>query len=128
MKDLFDSIYSHYSTSALKSYLKGGFWNTQAPENSVYPYGTFTLITNTEDWTFTEEFEECLIQFNLFSNTVNALEVCNLFELLKTAFDFVDLVINNHISVSVTRENSNLTRIEGVWQHNTTYRILLGKL
>jgi len=126
MNDLFNAIYAHYLDSTLKDSLSA-LHNTQAPEDAVFPYSVFSLISDVPDWTFTENLENCLIQFNLFSSTVDSTEICALFELLKTAFDFLDLNIDNYETVSMTRENSILTRIENVWQYNATYRILIQK-
>lgn len=127
MTDLFYAIFTEYQGSTLASVLTG-MHNTQAPETVVYPYSVFSLISDVPDWTFTENTEEILIQFNLFSKVTNAVQVCDLFEKLKDTYDFCDLAIANYETVSVVRENSILTREEKVWQYNVTYRVLLGKL
>lgn len=127
MTDLFNAIYTYYLTTSLSSSLTGGLHNTEAKEDVSFPYGTFSIVSIVPDWTFDENLEDCLIQFNLFSNTVDATEVCSLFELLKTAFDFYDLTIANYETVSLVRENAILTRAEKIWQYSVTYRILLGK-
>jgi len=105
-----------------------GLYNTEAPAGSAFPYGVFTMPDNSPEWTFTENFENCLIQFNLYSdNKTSPVNICSLFELLKTAFDFVDLDITGYKSVSLTREMSTLLRIDMVWQYTVTYRIYLEK-
>lgn len=126
MTDLFAAIMVRYAAVPLSSSLTG-LWNTQAPQDAVSPYGVFTLISDVPEWTFSENFENCLLQFNLFSDENDPVEICALFELLKTAFDFLDLTIANHETVSMIRENVILTRIENVWQYNVTYRIILQK-
>ena len=103
-----------------------GLWNTQAPQDVVFPYGVFQLISDVPDWTFTEDFEDILFQFNLFSDSSDPVEICALYELLKTAFDFLELSIANYETVSMIRENAILTR-DGYWQYNVTYRIVLQK-
>jgi hypothetical protein len=126
MTDLFNAIYTRYQAIGLAGSLTA-FYNTKAPETAVYPYGVFNILSVVPDWTFGEEFENCLLQFNLFSKTADATEVCSLFELLKTGFDFHDLAISNYQTVSMTRENAILTQVEDVWQYSVTYRILLQK-
>ena len=125
MTDLFAAIMIRYAAVSLSASLTG-LWNTQAPQDVVFPYGVFQLISDVPDWTFTEDFEDILVQFNLFSETSDPVEMCDLFELLKTAFDFLDLSIANYETVSMIRENAILTR-DDYWQYNVTYRILLGK-
>lgn len=126
MTDLFNALYTRYLAASLSGSLSA-LHNTIAPEKAVFPYGVFSLISNVPDWTFTENTENCLVQFNLFSDTVDATQICALFELLKTAFDFLDLTIANYETVSMIRENAILTRVENVWQYNVLYRVLLGK-
>jgi len=128
MNTLFTSIYTKYLASGLPAAGMTGLYNTEAPAGAVFPYSVFQLISDVPDWTFTEDFENCLVQFNLFSDhKTSPLEICALFELLKTAFDFVDLTVSGYKSVSLTREMSTLLRIDMVWQYTVTYRIYLEK-
>ena len=99
--------------------------NTEAPGEAVFPYGVMALVSNVPDWTFGENFEDCLIQFNLFSENSLCTEIGLTYEALKTAFDFFDLVITGYETVSMVREVANLLKIEGVWQYNVSYRIVV---
>ena len=130
MNTLFTAIYAKYLASGLPAAGLTGLYNTQAPADAAFPYCVFSLISDVPDWTFTENFENCLIQFSLFSKPTGAdkassSEVCNLFELLKTMLDFVDLTISGYTSISLTREMATLLRANMVWQYTVTYRILL---
>jgi len=126
MTDLFAAIMTRYGNVALRNSLTFGLWNTQAPQETPFPYGVFQLISDVPDWTFSENFENILLQFNLFSDTKDPVQICALYELLKIAFDFLDLTIANYETVSMIRENAILTR-DVYWQYNVTYRIVLGK-
>ena len=125
MTDLFAAILTRYAAVPLSSSLTG-LWNTLAPQDAVFPYGVFALISDTPEWTFSENSENILLQFNLFSDTSDPVQICALYELLKTAFDFLELSITNYETVSMIRENAILTR-DGYWQYNVTYRIILQK-
>ena len=128
MQDLFAAIMVRYADEAvLLSDSLTGLWNTQAPQEVVFPYGVFALISDVPSWTFSENLEDILLQFNLFSDESDPVEICALFELLKTAFDFHELAIDNYETIYMVRENAILTRLENVWQYNVIYRILLGK-
>lgn len=126
MTDLFAAIMIRYADIDLSNSLTG-LYNTQALQDVVFPYGVFSLISDVPEWTFSENFENCLLQFNIFSDKSDPVQICALFELLKTAFDFLELTIANYKTVSMIRENSILTRIEDVWQSNVTYRVILQK-
>ncbi len=126
MTDVFNAIYTHYSGTQLASILTE-LYNTLGPEKPTYPYGVYSLISNVPDWTFTEETEELLLQFNLFSRTSDSAQICNVFEQLKTAFDFAEFVMDSFELISITRVNAILLKEEKVWQYNVTYRLLIGK-
>lgn len=99
-------------------------YNTSAMEEATLPYATMTLVSDTSDWTFAEDFEDCLIQFNLFSGTPTCEEVGLTFEALKIAFDKHDLAIEGGEIVSLERiPGANLVHIDSVWQYIVTYRI-----
>lgn len=100
-------------------------YNTDAPGETALPYTTVSLVANVADWTFDEDFEDCLIQFNLFSDSETCEEIGLTFAALKTAFDKHDLDITGHETVSLERGNANLTHVEGVWQINVPYIILI---
>jgi len=124
MKTLFQAVYSEYAGSALASSLTD-LYNTQAPSEAVFPYGVFTLVSNVHDFTFTERFENCLLQFSLFDDSSSPSNVCDYFELLKAVFDFLDLEVSGYTTVSLVREAANLITVEDVWQYTVTYRIYL---
>jgi len=132
MKNLFEAIYIYYKQDPLSSVLTD-LYNTTAPSKAIFPYGVFSLVSDTPNWTFTENYENCLIQFNIFSKEKSSLQACNIFEAIKgdrelgIGFDFLDLELDNYTLVSLLREVSQLVQIEDVWQYNITYRILLQK-
>lgn len=128
MTDLFIAIMTRYADEeVLLSNSLTNLHNTLAPQDAVFPYSVFSLISDVPDWTFGENLENILLQFNLFSSNSSPVQICALFELLKTAFDFLELSIDNYETIYMVRENAILTRIEKIWQYNVTYRILLGK-
>lgn len=130
MNELFTSIYSHYLEDPLSSSLTA-LYNTEAPANAGFPYAVFSLVSDVLDFTFTENFENCLVQFNVFSNKSSSKEIGNLFNLFKgdpvagEGFDFFELSLDNYETVSLQRESAILTRIEKIWQYNITYRCVL---
>jgi len=128
MNTLFTAIYTAYLASGLPVGGLTGLYNTEAPAGAVFPYGVFSLISKVPDGTFTEDFENCLIQFSLFSdNKTSPVEVCALYELLKTTFDEVDLDYVGYKSVSLVRVIDMLTREDNVWFYMVQYRFLLEK-
>jgi len=137
VKELAKAICERFVSDPMSASFTGGIHNTVAPDSAVFPYLVFTLISNTQDITFTEKFEEYLVQFDIYSDEISPLEACNLYLLLKgdpdlnQGFDFAQFTVDGYVLLSCTRESSSLPRweVEGkrVWNYTVTYRILLEK-
>lgn len=119
MRELFDAIFTRWDAEMAARVL----YNTEAIEEATFPYSVVSIITDNPDWTFTEDFEDVLIQFNLFSDDPVCTEIGATFAALKAAFDKYDLVISDGTTISLERGPANLIRTEGVWQLNVSYKI-----
>lgn len=130
MNELFVSIYGHYLKDPLSDNLTG-LYNTEAPPDAKFPFAVFSLVSDVPEFTFSEDFENCLVQFNLFSKKRSPTEIGDLFNLLKgypisgTGFDYFELSLDDYETVSLQRENAILTKVEKIWQYNVTYRCVL---
>ncbi len=121
MIELFDSIYARWVATMAGRVL----YNTEAKGEAAFPYTVFSLVSDVPDWTFTEDFEDYLVQFNLFSDASECTEIDTTFKALKAAFDKFDLVIVDHTTISLERGPANLIRVEGVWQMNVSYKMIM---
>ena len=128
MQVLFEGIWNKYDgdTTGLKTVITGLHPN-EAPQESAYPYGVYYLISDVPSWTFDKDFEEYLIQFNLFDDDSSSADV-NTAELsLTTLYDWTTLTSSGYTNVYMKREFSNLTREEDVWNYMTQYRVFMEK-
>ncbi len=125
MKVLFDAIYDKFIADG--KYGLTDIYNVEADDEAVYPYGTYSLVANRTDMTgnFGDDDEDCLIQFNLFDDSPKCTVINAAYKLLKAAFDKFDLVVAEHETVSMVKEVANLIHVEGVWQYNISFRILI---
>ena len=89
------------------------------------PYGVMSMVSNVPDWTYTENFEDFILQFTLYSETPTCEEILDAAVALKSAFDFFDLNVAGFLTVSMTRVVSTLVRVEKIWQYNVSYYIKL---
>ena len=134
MVDLFVALGVWFDADPISG-LVTKLYNTEADDKTAFPYITMSLPSVASDWTFTEEFENILVQFNIFSDDPSPAEVCAIFEALKgdkdavpqTGLDFRDLSINNFGSVSMTRGPATLLRENRIWQYNVVYELVLEK-
>lgn len=120
---LFQALFSRYLTTPLADMITA-LYNTEAAEDAVFPYGVVSLPSNVPDGTFTEEYEDYLIQFVLYSDETLGTDVLNAFAALKAAYDNHDLFITDADTISFSRESAILLRVEEVWRYAITYRLL----
>lgn len=123
MKALFDAIYDKFIVDG--KYGLTALYNTEADDEAVYPYGTFSLVGNRTDMTgdFSVDDEDCLVQFNLFDDDPKSTDINAAYKLLKAAFDKFDLVVAGYETISLVKEVANLIRVEKRWQYNISFRI-----
>ena len=130
MKALFTGIYNLFTTGppAIYTNVGGRFYLTEAPQNTTFPYIVYYVESNDYDYQFVEDFEDFLIQFNIFDDDVSsASNISTYFENLKTLFDWSLPTVSGYSIVRFVREFATLARDDEVWQYTIQYRILLQK-
>lgn len=125
MKVLFDAIYARFTAEGKLGLTE--LYTVEAPDTVVWLYGTVSTNIVPGEGEFGVDWEDCLIMFTLFSNTVSHVEVCAVFTALKAAFDNHDLAVVGYDPISLIRKPANLLRVEKVWQYAITYRLLIEK-
>lgn len=126
MKVLFEAIYNRCVSQGKLGLAE--LYNTEAEADATFPYGVVSLPdTMPGKGEFEVDWEDCLIHFNLFSQTTLATEVCAVFEALKLAFDHYDLTVVGYETITLEREPANIFRVEKIWQCSVTYRLLIEK-
>jgi hypothetical protein len=131
MIEIFEAISDHYNADPLSVSDLTGIHLIEAPPETDYPYLVVGLVSNVPDFTFTEDQEELLIQFEIHSDNSSIRQVLEIFDLLKgdvqagEGFDFLDLAINDHVTVSFVRGPAVPLRKDGVWTLVVTYTLLV---
>jgi len=105
MKNLLAAIMTKVSGSSLSSDVGGRIYLDQAPEGCEFPYAVMQIVSDVPDHTFTEDFENIIIQFSLFSSSSGATEITGMFADLKTLFDECSLTITGSTLVWMKRTN-----------------------
>ena len=130
MNDLFKGIYSKYKSSTgagtLYADLTGGLHNTEAPQNTNYPYAVFYLISNIPHWTFDATMENSIVQFSIFDDNSSVGNIGDIYKELTDLYDWVDLSsTGDHYSIYMKRETSSLQKDEDIWFYRIDYKIEL---
>ena len=129
MKTLFTGIYNLFITGTPTIYTNvgGRFYLSEAPQNTAFPYIVYYLANNDYDYQFVEDFEDFLIQFNIFDDKASASNISTYFENLKTLFDWSVPTVTGYTVSRFVREFAQLVRDDEVWQYTVQYRVLLQK-
>ncbi len=109
MNNLLTSLMTRITTgpSALYSDVGGRVYLDRAPQGAEFPYIVFFIVSDVPEKTFTEDYEDILIQFSLFSSSEGAAEITDMYADLKALFDECALTITG--STLVWMKRSNLT-------------------
>jgi hypothetical protein len=88
MRELVKAIYAKNTGSALDALIGGKIFYGKAPANTLYPYVVFVRVAGSNDWTFTETFDNPLIQFSIFSaDHESSIECLNIADAVKALYD-----------------------------------------
>jgi len=129
MRNLFEALYTKFQADAALLAAVTNLYNTQAPTNAVFPYIVFQLISNTTDLDSSYNWEDYMLQFNIFDKNASSGTICDIFKLLKgdvsagTGFDYFNLLIDEYTTVIMDRELSRLLFIDKIWQYNVNYSL-----
>lgn len=127
MQALFLGIYTKFSNDAALSGAVTGMYFIEAPQGSVYPYIVYHKITGTPDWTFSEDMENVIIQFNIFDDHSSSTTINDIYTKLTALFDWCSLTITNWDSIYMKRELDNLTKENDIWNYFVQYRLEIQK-
>ena len=140
MKSLTTAIFGKMtSTTALYSDIGGRLYKGKAPASAEYPYIVFQIVSDVPEKTFSEDFEDILIQFSLFSSASSSSDVENMFAHLKELYDECALTItavSHDIAATLVwmkRENATLMVEENttpsgtqeVWHYAVDYSVMI---
>jgi len=134
MKALLDGIYTLFTAAPGGTYntfyvaVGGRMYLARAKQGETIPYVTYHLITDTNDWNFSHDFETALIQFNIFHTS--STSAGTILGYLETLYDDCTLSVTGWTNVFMQREFTQLIRFdeENLWMYVVQYRVLLQKV
>ena len=104
MKALTTAIYNEASGTTFMSYIGNRFYKGRARTGAEYPYAVYKVVTNTSNPTFSEDFEDTIIQFSLFSIESGTEQIENMHTYLRAVYDEAILTIADSTCVWMRRE------------------------
>ncbi len=135
MLELFQGVFNRFNSSdgaTFKALINGRMFNTFPPQGTDLPCVVVSLTSNTPDGTFTEDWENALLQFSVFSDSSSGIEVNNIFKALDSLYHKQPLTVSGYSTLYMRREHSHLTHEEAegfaTWQYIVEYRVLLERV
>jgi len=134
MNALFAGIYNQFAAttgSGFYNEVSGRMYHNVAPQAATFPYAVYFSVSDVDDLDFTDEREDFLIQFNIFSQNNSALEAGTLLESLKTMFDNCNLMVTDwrHLQFKpdMILKNNDFSQVPPIRGYSVTYGVLLEK-
>ena len=132
MKNLTKAIYGQVAGSSLYTDVSGRLFKGRAPDGTSYPYIVYFVVTDMPSKTFTEDYENVIIQFSLFSTASGTTEVEDMFTHLKTLYDEKPFTITGSTLVWMRRSNTSFlvedhttpTGTQQVWHYAVDFEVL----
>jgi len=131
MKNLTTAIYSKLSGSNLSTAIGSRMYKGRAPHEATYPYVVFFVVTNSPEKTFSEDYENTVLQFSIFSTASGTTEIENIYTYLKALYDECSLSITGatlvwmkrNYAAFITEEHTTTAGTIQVWAYHVEYSI-----
>ena len=129
MQELFKGIWDKFNIAngtALKGAVTGMYFS-EAPQGTAYPYIVYHKISGVPGYTFSEEMENVIIQFNIYDNGSSSIKINDIYAKLTSLYDWCNLNVAPWNSIYMKRELDNLTRENDIWNYFLQYRLEIQK-
>jgi len=127
MQVLFTGLWNKYNGNAALKAAVSGMYLTEAPQGTAYPYITYHKISGVADYTYTEDMENVIIQFNIYDDHNSSTTINDIYTKLTTLYDWCSLTVAGWDSIYMKRELDNLTKDNGIWNYFIQYRLEIQK-
>ena len=109
--------------------ISGRFYFTEAPADVTYPFSTYFFPSLVPSWTFGNDFEGFLVQFDVYAKERSSININSYSNHLNSLFDWnEDLSLAEYYNIYMQREFvTPPILINDVWQVTTQYRVELQK-
>lgn len=134
MNGLFKAIWNHFATTTASGFyndISGRLRHNRARQGDTFPYCVYFSVSDVDDLDFTDEHEDFLIQFNIFTQKNSAEQAGDLLEALKTMFDNCSLTVTNWRHLGFQRQwvvpNDDYSQDTPIMGYAVQYSVLLEK-
>ena len=132
MNALNKAIWNRFKTTTGSGFyndISGRMYHNKASQKATFPYCVYFSLSDVNELDFTDDREDILIQFNIFSQNNSALEAGNLLESLKTMFDNCSLTVTDWRHIKFQRDfvipNNDFSQDPPIQGYSVQYNVLL---
>lgn len=134
MNVLFTGLTSLFTGTTAHAYyvaIGGRQYLNRALQGATLPYVIFFMVSDVADRSFTEQEEEFLIQFNIFTEQPDATEAGTILAALYTRYDYCTLTVSGYNFISMQRDfavpNNDLTQDTPIHGYSVQYTVNIQK-
>jgi len=135
MNALYSAIHNHFSSTTGSGFYKdvsGQLYPAAASQEATFPYCTYFSAAAVTDIDFTDEREDFLLQFDIYSRNNSPFEAGNLLESLKTMFDNCSLTVTGWNHLQFQRKDPGIpmndySQVPPIMRYKIEYDVLLEK-
>jgi len=127
MQVLFLGIWNKFNSNAALKAAVTNMYFSEAIQTAVLPYIVYHKISGRPDYTFTEDMENVLIQFNIYDSNSSSATINDIYTKLTALYDYCSLTVTGWNSIYMKRELDNLTRENDIWNYFIQYRLEIQK-
>ena len=127
MQVLFTGLYNKYNGDTDLKAVITDMYLKEAPQDAVLPYVVYHKISGVPDYTYTEDMENVIIQFNIFDDNSSSTTINDIYAKLTALFDWCTLTVLGWNSIYMKEEFGYLENMNDVWNYMVSYRLEIQK-
>ena len=123
MQVLFTGLWNKYNGNAALKAVVSGMYFAKAPQGTAYPYIVYHKISGRPDYTYTENMENVIFQFNIYDDHNGSTTVNDIFKKFTALYDWCSLTVVGWDSIYMKRELDDLKNENDIWNYFLQYRL-----
>ena len=134
MNVLFEAINDKYNANTghgAYTSIDGRCYHNVAPQGATFPYAVYFSVSNIDELDFTDEREDFIIQFNIFTKNSSSIEKGQILENFKSLWDDCSLTVTDWSHINFQRtlvlENNDFTQAPPIQGYSVQYDVLIEK-
>jgi len=105
MKTIFSGIMSETTGTALSTAVGGRIYLDYAPDGASLPNIVYSIVTDSQEDTFTDSIDDMIIQFSIFHNSLSGSAVADIYDALRAVFDDAVITAAGYTPIMMVHEN-----------------------